>query len=100
MYGDAVPAVDCGAERCSPEADERLGFVAMGAGTGRYGHRGGQGGLVRPTACVTVSGRQVTVAIAWQGFRLLSSPEPAGSCGAGNMVTMKPIDSNCKCAHG
>ena len=80
----AVPAVDCGAERCSPaqmngwdlwQWEQALDGMATG---------GGRGGLVRPTACVTVSGRQVTVAIAWQGFRLLSSPEPAGSCGAGN----------------
>lgn len=45
---------------------------------------GSAGGLVRPIACVVLAGRLVTVEIAWQGFRALSSLAAAGSCGAGN----------------
>jgi type IV pilus assembly protein PilV len=80
----ALPPVDCGAGACSAAELRRWDMwqweqALDGAATG-----GRAGGLVRPTACVMVSGRKVTVEVAWQGFRALSSPPPGGHCGVGN----------------
>lgn len=80
----AAPPVDCDSGNCSP-ADLaawdlwQWARALDGAATGA-----GAGGLVRPIACVSVSGRRVTVGIAWQGFRPLSAPPGQTDCGAGN----------------
>ena len=45
---------------------------------------GSVAGLVEPTGCVTVSGRLVTVEIAWRGYLASIAPEAAAACGAGH----------------
>lgn len=40
------------------------------------------GGLIEPTACVTVASGAVTVAVAWKGYQALSNPT-SHACGAG-----------------
>jgi type IV pilus assembly protein PilV len=79
-----APPVACDGGRCS--AAQMSGWdlwqwerALDGAGTGARA-----GGLVRPTACVTVTGRRVIVEIAWQGFRPLSVPAQENACGLGN----------------
>ncbi|MBP6682492.1 MAG: type IV pilus modification protein PilV [Halioglobus sp.] len=78
------PGADCDRGGCAPAAwaawdlwqwQQALDGVATG---------GGAGGLVRPTGCVRVNGRQVVVEIAWQGFRPLSAPPGEAACGAGS----------------
>lgn len=79
-----APASDCRAAACSPvqmnswdmwQWQQALDGVATGDRAG---------GLVRPTACVAVIGRRVTVTIAWQGFRPTSPAIEESSCGVGN----------------
>jgi type IV pilus assembly protein PilV len=41
------------------------------------------GGLLNPTACVSISGRMVTIALAWEGYQEISNPG-TNSCGAGS----------------
>ncbi|MEE4146686.1 MAG: type IV pilus modification protein PilV [Halieaceae bacterium] len=77
----AEPAVDCGAGGCSPTQRKDWDLwqweqALLGRGTG-----GAAGGLVKPLACLDVSGRRVMVQIAWQGFRGLSAPPRQGICG-------------------
>ncbi len=76
--------VDCGGGSCSPAQLNVWDLwqwerALEGATTGDS-----EGGLVRPVACVTVSGRRVTVEIAWQGFRFLGVSADGGSCGTGS----------------
>ncbi len=78
-----APPVACDGGSCSPA--EMSGWdlwqwerALDGAGSGDRA-----GGLVRPTACVTVGGRRVTVEIAWQGFRPLQAPAQENACGSG-----------------
>jgi type IV pilus assembly protein PilV len=40
------------------------------------------GGLLNPTGCITVNGRAVTIAIAWEGYQELGNPG-SSNCGAG-----------------
>jgi type IV pilus assembly protein PilV len=40
------------------------------------------GGLIQPTACITVGGGTVTVAVAWKGYQILSNPT-SHACGSG-----------------
>jgi type IV pilus assembly protein PilV len=77
------PPANCGESVCSPV---QLGAwdlwcweqAVVGATSGSS-----EGGLVRPAACVTVSGRRVTVEIAWQGYRALAIQDQGISCGDG-----------------
>jgi type IV pilus assembly protein PilV len=78
------PTVDCGGSSCSPAQLTVWDLwqwerALEGATTGDS-----EGGLVRPVACVTVSGRSVSVEIAWQGFRSLGVSADGGSCGVGS----------------
>ncbi|TXS91366.1 type IV pilus modification protein PilV [Parahaliea maris] len=41
------------------------------------------GGLLNAIGCVTVTGRRVTIEIAWQGAELLSDPNSGSGCGTG-----------------
>lgn len=78
-----TPLVDCGDDACSPGQLQQWDLwnwerALEGATSGNS-----EGGLVRPTACITITGRNVTVDIAWQGFRSFGEQEPDVSCGAG-----------------
>ncbi|RLQ21417.1 type IV pilus modification protein PilV [Seongchinamella sediminis] len=48
--------------------------------------RGGAsvGGLLNPTGCIDVDGRQVEVTIAWESYETLSDPDATNTCGQGN----------------
>jgi len=74
------PVTDCGAAYCSAAQlsnwDTRAWARAL---NGRAG-----GGLVNPLGCVEISGRRVTVEIAWEGYRDLPDPAAGDGCGAGN----------------
>lgn len=79
-----VPLVDCRDEACSPSQLKGWDLWSWeqaldGATSGDF-----EGGLVRPTACVSITGRKVTVDIAWQGYRAVGEQEPGVSCGFGH----------------
>jgi type IV pilus assembly protein PilV len=79
-----IPLIDCGDDACSPtqlKAWDLWGWEQAldGATSGNS-----EGGLVRPTACIAIAGRKVTVDIAWQGYRALGVSSEGGSCGAGS----------------
>lgn len=77
------PLVDCADSACSPS--QLTGWDLWNWERALDGATSGdsEGGLVRPTACVSVTGRRVTVDIAWQGFRAVGEQEAGVSCGAG-----------------
>ena len=77
------PEADCGAGACSPAQLNIWDLWQWQQALDGEPIEGGAGGLVRPTACVAVSGRQITVEIAWQGYRPLSAPVEQGDCGLG-----------------
>ena len=79
-----VPAADCGIVSCSPVQLTAWDLWQWEQALDGASTSGGAGGLVRPTACVSVIGRRVTLEIAWQGYRPLSSPLQQPTCGAGN----------------
>ena len=78
-----IPLVDCGDDACSPS--QLAGWDLWNLEQALEGATSGnsEGGLVRPTACITIIGRKVTVDISWQGFRGLGEQEPELGCGAG-----------------
>lgn len=79
-----VPLADCNVSTCSPAELNAWDMWQWEQALDGVSTSGQAGGLVRPTACVTVSGRQVTVEIAWQGFRPVSTPSQQFTCGAGH----------------
>ena len=79
----SMPGARCGGGRCSPAQRTEWDLWQWQQALDGATTSGGAGGLVRPTGCVTVIGRRVTVEIAWQGYRALPAPEPAPACGAG-----------------
>lgn len=79
-----VPQNDCRLDRCSPAQRGAWDIWSWQQALDGASTSGGGGGLVRPTACVVVTGRSVTVEIAWQGFRPVFAELPQGRCGAGN----------------
>lgn len=79
-----APPADCDAGSCSPQQLAAWDLFQWEQALDGVSTSGQAGGLVRPTACVTVSGRRVTVEIAWQGYRPLAAPGQERPCGAGN----------------
>ena len=84
----AMPLPDCNGNRCSAAQLSSWDLWRWEQALNGATTSDGAGGLVRPSACVDVDGRSVTIEIVWQGFRSLGSPddEPADApgCGAGN----------------
>ncbi len=78
------PPTDCDRGGCSPAARATWDLWQWEQALDGVATAGGAGGLARPTGCIAVSGRQVAVEIAWQGFRPLAAPTGEGACGAGN----------------
>jgi type IV pilus assembly protein PilV len=78
------PPTDCYQGSCSAAEMNAWDMFQWQQALDGVGTSGQAGGLLRPTACVTVSGRSVTVAIAWEGYRPLLGPLQEGICGAGN----------------
>jgi type IV pilus assembly protein PilV len=79
-----VPAMNCNLANCSSAQLRRWDLWQWERALNGVAATGSSGGLLRPTACVAVSGRLVTVQIAWQGARALSEPALEDRCGAGN----------------
>ncbi len=79
-----TPPTDCNGGSCSPAEMNNWDLWQWEQALDGVATEGRAGGLVRPTACVTVSGRHVMVEIAWQGFRSLAVPTQESLCGAGN----------------
>tara|TARA_R110001592_G_scaffold215025_2_gene468334 strand:+ start:114222 stop:114770 length:549 start_codon:yes stop_codon:yes gene_type:complete len=78
-----APLADCGTNPCSPTQLQGWDLwnweqALDGASSGNS-----EGGLVRPTACITMKGREVIVDIAWQGFRAVGEQNQQISCGVG-----------------
>ena len=78
-----VPQSNCSDVSCSPAQLNAWDLWQWEQALNGATSGNSEGGLVRPTACVTVIGRRVTLEIAWQGFRALGAGE-GGNCGAGS----------------
>ena len=78
-----IPLVDCAGDACSPTQLKVWDLWSWERALDGATSGNSEGGLVRPTACITIIGRKVTVDIAWQGFRSLGEQEPGVGCGAG-----------------
>lgn len=79
-----APARLCDQASCSAGEMSRWDLWQWQQALSGAGVAGSVGGLVEPTGCVTVSGRLVTVAIAWRGYLALAGPGAAAGCGAGH----------------
>ena len=79
-----TPLVDCGEDACSPSQLNVWDLWSWEQALDGATSGNSEGGLVRPTACVTITGRKVIVDIAWQGYRALGVSGEGGSCGAGS----------------
>jgi len=78
-----APAVDCGSDPCSPVELQHWDLWHWEQALDGVTSGDGEGGLVRPMACITMNGREVTVDIAWQGFRAVSEQNLNVRCGVG-----------------
>lgn len=78
-----IPLVDCAGDACSPNQLKVWDLWSWERALDGATSGNSEGGLVRPSACITIIGRKVTVDIAWQGFRSLGEQEPDVGCGAG-----------------
>lgn len=76
-----APSLDCNTNRCSSVQLKDWDLWQWAQGLSGAGTGGSWGGLMQPTACVVVSGRRVTVEVAWAGFRSLSAPLLPSLCG-------------------
>ncbi len=77
------PARLCDQASCSAGEMSRWDLWQWRQALSGAGVAGSVGGLVEPTGCVAVSGRLVTVAIAWRGYLSLAGPGADAGCGAG-----------------
>ena len=85
----ATPTPDCSSTTCTPtelaaydlwEWEQALdGATAL---RDVDGDDVAVGGLITPTACVSVVAASVTVAVAWKGYQVLSNPT-SDNCGSG-----------------
>ncbi len=81
----ATPGTNCGSASCTPAQLATFDLadwetLLMGGAEQSGGKNAG--GLVSPRACITVNGRNVTVAIAWLGVSSSTNPGES-NCGQG-----------------
>lgn len=79
----AAPGRDCNRDSCSALQLKDWDLWQWERALNGAAVAGSAGGLVRPTGCVTVRGRLVTVEIAWEGFRPLAASTGRSDCGVG-----------------
>lgn len=80
----AVPPIDCFQVSCTAAELTASDLWQWGQALDGAATAGSAGGLVGALACVTLSGRRVTVEITWQGFRAPASAQQSAGCGEGN----------------
>lgn len=78
-----VPAVNCASGPCSAIELKQWDLWNWEQALDGVTSGNSEGGLVLPMACITVAGREVTLVIAWRGFRAVGEQAADVRCGLG-----------------